>query len=278
LLYATRIEPNRLVIRRLTIEFEPSRLPFEKLTILHISDLHIKGHRDPKAWMIDRIRAIDSDLIAITGDFIELDSGTDLCVELISRLRSRLGVYAVLGNHDYFHNDSGVITQILNAVRNVIRFNPRLRNDTATLARKLEQRNVRILNNESVRLLVNGSHLWLVGVNDPISGQDDLPRALEGVPEKDFSILLTHSPESSFAAQERGVDIVLAGHTHGGQVKIPLIGAVVSRTRGRVPTISGIKKMGSTWLYVSAGLGASVPLRFLSPPEATLIELKRRKP
>lgn len=274
--YAVRIEPRRLLIRRQVIELDPSRFPLEKLTILHISDLHVKAREPWKAWMIDRIRALEPDLIAVTGDFIELDSGSEFCAELVSKLRSRLGTYGVLGNHDYFHNENCVVTQILNALRNVIYFDPRLRNDVPTLLRRLEQGNVRILSNESIRLAVDDAHIWLAGVDDPITQQDDLERALEGVPREDFTILLSHSPESAFAARERGVDLVLAGHTHGGQVKIPLIGAVVSRTRGRVPVIGGMKRMGDTWLYVSAGLGASVPLRFLSPPEATLIELRRK--
>ncbi len=278
LLYATRVEPRRMILRRQVLEYEPSQLPLEKLTILHISDLHVRKPDPLVAGMIDRVRGLEPDLILVTGDLIEVDAGTDFCVELLSTLRARLGVYAVLGNHDHWYKRGSVLGQLLHAALNVISFTKHSYNDVPSLVRKLRQSNVNVLINENLRVPVDGQYIWLAGVDDPISERDDLARALWGVPGEDFSILLTHSPELAYAAERQGVDLVLAGHTHGGQIRIPFVGALVSRTRTPVPTVKGPKKMGRTWLHVSPGLGSSVQLRFLSPPEITLLELRRRLP
>ncbi|MCL5961641.1 MAG: metallophosphoesterase [Chloroflexi bacterium] len=274
--YAARIEPRRLVFRRRVFEFDDSQFPLERLTILHLSDLHIRKPDPSMTRWLEPIFALKPDLTIMTGDFIEFDSGTDFCAELVSRLSSRLGIYGVLGNHDHFYRRSSLVSQIVNAVRNVINFTDHSPNDVPALVRKLGEAGARMLINENVRLQIEGKTVWLAGVDDPISERDNLPKALEGIQREDFTILLSHSPESIFAAEERGVDLVLAGHTHGGQVRLPFVGAVTSRTRHRVPIVGGAKRVGRAWLHVSPGLGASVPLRFLCPPEVTLIELRSR--
>jgi len=132
---------------------------------------------------------------------------------------------------------------------------------------------VRFLSNESVRIPLPEGHLWLLGVDDYASGFDNLPAAMADAPADTLPIMLTHSPDILPDAAAAGVSLVLAGHTHGGQILFPKVGAMIRRTGMPLNPPCGHFRIGDAQLYINRGAGQSFPLRINCPPEVTLIDL-----
>jgi predicted MPP superfamily phosphohydrolase len=197
------------------------------LSVVHLSDIHA-SRAVPLPFIrsvVDRINADAPDLVAITGDLVTEDSQwIDGVARELGRLRPRLGTYAILGNHDFW-------------------------TDGPRLARALERHGVHHLRNTSVA----HEGLRLVGVDDHWTGNDDLDAALAGVGRREPTLLLMHSPDLVLRAAEHDIDVALAGHTHGGQVRLPGWGALM------VPSVFGYQKgwyeRGQTRMYVNRGLG-----------------------
>ena len=247
-IYAYHIEPNRLRLSEVTIGVDGLSKELNGLTILHLSDLHLTkiGKREEKLLQI--VNGINADILVITGDFVNSRAILNECIQMIGRFKARYGKFGVWGNEDY---------RILNSEdRN-----------------KLASADIQFLVNENKKM--NLENLWLIGVDDPFIGRDDLSSAIKGIPEEDFKILLTHSPAISRQASEYGVDLILAGHTHGGQIYIPLISHLIVRLLGGGGYIAGLYQIRDTFLYVSRGIGMSIlPFRAFCPPEVVLIKLK----
>ncbi len=149
------------------------------------------------------------------------------------------------------------------------------------VAAALEHRGIRVLRNEHVYLRRNGSGLTLAGVDDFDYGQDDLPRALRGATSDHPWILLSHNPALLPQAAATGVDLVLAGHTHGGQVGLPRLNSLRRPERLRVPLRfrHGHDRVGSTQIYISRGIGTVVlPLRVRCPAEIPVLRLQAQSP
>jgi hypothetical protein len=167
---------------------------------------------------------------------------------VLEAVEARLGVYGVLGNHDFQEEASG-----------------------------LEALGVRVLVNQAVPVMRGGDRLWLVGLDDPhYYGCDDLAGALAGVPAGACKLLLVHSPEMYAEAAAAGVDVYLCGHTHGGQIRLPGLGAPVLNARCPRRYAAGVWRRGGMVGYTSRGLGCSlVPVRFRCRPEAVWLTLRR---
>jgi predicted MPP superfamily phosphohydrolase len=131
-----------------------------------------------------------------------------------------------------------------------------------------------VLRNAWATVRARGAALHLVGVDDAHSGRDDLHRALAGLPLGGPRLLLSHSPDILPQAVARGLRAILAGHTHGGQVVLPLAGALTTATRVRLPRPSGLIRWRGAAIYVSRGVHGAFPLRLNCPPEVTLVELQ----
>ena len=266
--YASAIEPYW--IETVHLDLWAPRLPeaFDGYTIYQISDLHMKavGPRERKVMSI--LRSLpEADLAVLTGDLIHTRQGIDPLIELTGSIKSKDGIYAVFGNSEY-----------KNGVRPL------------EFASRLHDHGIRVLLNQHVILPRGGQEIVLAGVEDPYSNHDDLELAVTGVPDDIFKLVLMHCPDGIAEAVVRGVDVVLSGHTHGGQIKFPLIGAPITHSvmgprmssgyyRGhRLQTVVGIRP-GRTQLYVTRGLGISgIGLRFLCRPEFTVITLRRGVP
>ena len=200
-------------------------------------------------------------------------SDAPLVVELLSVLQPRLGTYLRLGNHEYdagapsdFHERGGFLAHLLRLTYRDALSSGADEGDATGEA--LRQLGVQVLRNEGVRLPVDGQSVWLAGVDSSWARRDDLEAAMSGRREGEGSLVLIHEPELAFAAVEIGADVILAGHTHGGQVRLPLIGAPYWHKRDeRLLHASGLQAIGRAWLHISAGLGQLVPLRILCPPE-----------
>jgi len=241
----------RLTVREIRFEFSHLPPAFDGFRILHLSDLHIDGVDGLAEVMAERIADLRPNLCVITGDFRFRNEGS--CervyprVELIlSHLLSDHGVYAILGNHD-----------------------------VSEIAFRLEEMGVQWLVNDAIAIRKGGEAIWLAGVDDPYDFRcDDLPAALDAVPPEGFKILLAHTPDLYREAAAAGVHLYLCGHTHGGQIRFPLLGALFHHAQAPRALIMGAWRHGPMYGYTSPGAGcSSLPVRFNCPPEITMIEL-----
>jgi len=229
------------------------RLPraLDGLRIVQLSDIHhspFTGSTQIKR-AIETANSLEPDLIALTGDYVshERDYAAP-CAEMLSRLRARYGVYAVLGNHDHW-TDAALITDLFRLA------------------------GIRMLINEGMRFELKGSAFWLAGVDDTMVGLEDLSLALAGSRQDEMKLLLAHNPIILRRAARAGVDLVLSGHTHGGQVTLRSERSASGRPRRRL--LRGLGRQGETQIYVTRGLGTVVlPIRYGCPPEVSLLELR----
>ncbi len=261
------VEPRRLVVERYLLRLR--RLPpsLDGLTIAFLSDFHIQ----PNGFGVDvGERAVllanefNPDIVLLGGDLVHWCEAVPHLIPVLRRLKSRYGIFAVLGNHD--HNC------------------PWRKKEPAPWGGKtfsvdewrkaLEQANVHLLVNEATKLEINGATFWLVGVDDAYTGRSDLKSSLKDLPDDAFAILISHSPDIVDDPNIERVDLVLSGHTHGGQVMLPLLGPFLAPCRDKFRRAQGLTKIGETFLYVSRGISAGLPVRFRCPPEVTVLTLK----
>ena len=242
------------IVRNVRLEFEDLPASFDGFRILQLADLHIDGMDGLAEIVAERIDGLHADLCVMTGDYRFEHAGP--CPEVYPRLRKILssvhaddGVVAVLGNHD-----------------------------ESDMAGEIEKLGVRMLINEAVKISRAGSSLWVVGVDDPhCYGFDDLDGALESVPDNAFKVLLAHSPEIFEEASGAGIDLCLCGHIHAGQIRMPLIGSILSNADCPKIYTEGLWQHGGMVGYTCAGVGCSLlPVRYNCPPEITVIELVRK--
>jgi predicted MPP superfamily phosphohydrolase len=254
------------------------------LEILHLSDLHLR--RRDRASFLAQSRALarlprQPDLVCVTGDLCEQPGDVPVVVELLRDLRPRLGMFLILGNHEYGAGGppgvgygEGFISRALGAL-----YDGQLSSgaDQADeIACALSRGGLQLLRNEGVRLQVGHKSLWVGGVDSAWAGRADPGAALEGRSTDEGALVLIHEPELAFAAVERGADVVLAGHTHGGQVCLPFVGPPYwHRMDPRLKVASGVQTIGGAQLHISAGTGQLLPLRFLCPPELVWLNCVR---
>jgi hypothetical protein len=287
------------------------RIPPAGLRVLHLSDTHFQGRDWRERAKIDRIRrlvaGLEVDLLVHTGDFVHTDGGLDNVAALLDALPTpRLGRYAVLGNHDYTRYNTfaaaarmwqGFCRQesLQGAGRRplpptpaqLLRFGRYVRatpldgkrtgvNNVARLTELLAGRDVHILHNQAVhlgcRVGVAGFDLYLAGVDDVGEGRPRLHHALDGVPPGAPVILLSHNPDILESPRISRADLVLAGHTHGGQIVLPLWGPahtqslILERTH-----VAGCFRWGACQVYITRGIGEGIPVRLGAKPEFALI-------
>ena len=232
------------------------RLPaaFDGLRIVHLTDIHhsLFTPLEDIERAVHLANLLRPDLIALTGDYITLSpSYIWPAARALGKLRARLGAFAVLGNHD-FQVGAGEITRALRAQR------------------------IRVLRNAHFALRARSATLWMVGVDDLWWGADDLPAALRAVPARDPRILLCHNPIGIRQAAAHGIDFVLSGHTHGGQVRLPVVGSVYGRSKLGTRFVEGWNRLDGTQIYVSRGIGkVLLPVRLGCPPEIACLRLRR---
>ncbi|MFQ5694540.1 MAG: metallophosphoesterase [Terriglobia bacterium] len=226
---------------------------FAGLRLVQLSDIHhgLYTRLDEVEKAVELANSLEPDLVALTGDFV---SNSPNYIEPVARvlggLRARLGLFAVLGNHDY-------------------------RVGADQMTRALEDYGIQVLRNRHVVLRRNGTGLTLAGVDDVRRNEANLRLALLGAKEDWPTVLLCHNPALTPLAAVRGVDLVLSGHTHGGQVGVPRLRRF-ARARGlRVPLDHGLHQVGETQLYISRGIGTVVlPVRWRCPAEIPLLRLE----
>ncbi|WJK41232.1 metallophosphoesterase [Solwaraspora sp. WMMA2056] len=277
LAYASLIERNMFTLRRFDV---PVLAPdAEPLRILHLSDLHMMpDQRRKQAWVV-ALAGLDPDLVVVTGDNLAHPDAVPGALRALQPLLDLPGAF-VFGSNDY----TGPVWK--NPLSYLLpereyRSGPDL--PFEDLREVLVGAGWHDLNNRRASFKAGGRLIEAVGVDDPHIERDDYA-AVSGAPspEADLSLGLTHSPEprvlDEMAAD--GFDLLLAGHTHGGQVCVPFVGALVTNCDLPRSMAKGLHRWPATesWLHVSAGLGThpTAPVRFACPPEATLLTLIAR--
>lgn len=255
-------EPNHP--RVITQEIKLARLPrpWDGLRIAQLSDFHYDAHFSvvPLRKAVGMVNALNPDLVVLTGDFVTSPpfslrrrghpaADAEPCSVFLQQMGSKLGSFAVMGNHDA-SADPDRISQIL------------------------EARGIKVLRNASVPLERQGTRLWLAGIDDILDGDPDLQATLAKIPKEECVILLAHEPDFAVHVARSSVDLQLSGHSHGGQVRLPLIGATVLPHLGRRFPM-GLYRVGKLTLYTNVGLGTiNLPIRWNCPPEITLFTLR----
>ncbi|ACN15464.1 putative Ser/Thr phosphatase-family protein [Desulforapulum autotrophicum HRM2] len=252
----TRGVKNALNIRVTSLGFSFKNLPeaFECYKILFISDLHIDGLDGLDRQLIKIVSRQKVDLCLLGGDYrMEMygpyGAVKKKLVALVQEINATDGIFGILGNHDCIE-----------------------------IAPDLEDARICMLINESMVIEKNGQNIFLCGVDDPHYYQcHDLDTTMKDVPGDAFSILLAHSPEIINGLGDHPVDLCLCGHTHGGQVCLPVFGPVFSHCPVPRQFISGRWRYGNTHGYTSCGAGSSgVPVRYNCPPEVVILTLTRK--
>jgi len=230
------------------------RAAHDGLRIVHLTDIH-HGLYTPLEEVQRAVQLTNSlcpDVVAITGDFVTLSPVYIAPVaRTLGKLQARLGVFAVLGNHD-FHVDPDKVTRALVAQR------------------------IHVLRNSHCALNVGGATLWMIGVDDIWWRAANLPAAMHRIPARDIKILLCHNPRGIRRAAAGGIDLVLSGHTHGGQVRLPVVGSIYGRSKFGRRFIEGWNRLDGTQIYISRGIGkVVVPVRVGCPAEIACLRLRR---
>lgn len=259
--YGMFIEPFFLTTTTLRIN-SPNFLQDRPLRIVQISDLHIERITKRDEAILSMVKALQPDIIVLTGDYMNIDYTRDEQTRretrlVLEQLSAPMGIYAILGT-------PGVD----------------LRDAMPALFNSLD---IQLLNNELNLIDLPGGTLAIIGIDccHQVKDAAALARLMKKVPPQTFSLLLYHTPDLVYAAAEEDVDLYLAGHTHGGQVRLPFYGALITFSEYGKAFEMGKYHLDTTTLYVSRGLGMEglgLPrIRFLAPPELVLIELSSLK-
>ncbi len=252
-----RWELSRPEVRRVEVELSGLGPAFDGYRVVQFSDVHLDGAMSLKRLrrVVEMVNAESPDLVAFTGDFVSsrLPSNEKGLAEAFRELRSADGVAAVLGNHDHLVDAPEVRRIVLSAgVRE-------LQNDVLTLRRGTDS-------------------LHLAGIDDLLEGEARMDRVLEKLPLDGAAVLLSHCPDFADVSGPTGrFGLQLSGHSHGGQIRLPLLGAVVKPPHSkRYPM--GSYEVGGMRLYTNRGLGTvKIPLRLNCKPEITVFTLRSRR-
>jgi uncharacterized protein len=308
LAYARIHEPQAVRLDRYTVKSDRPELPPAGLTILHLSDFHFRAggalQARKIARLLDLLRDEHYDVLALTGDLIHDWAGLPVALDLIRRLRPAHGAFFCPGNHDYaeysvwgvfghtWHEGEDVTIVrdtrplllrgldaaqrigdfVLKVARNDLVRLPVAFNDMSALRTELAGCGVETLVNSAVPLRVGDRDIWFAGVDDLLEGRPDPAAALRDAPAAAPLVLLAHNPDVWLDPAFRRANLVLSGHTHGGQIKLPLLG--VAHTQGTHLTRqqpAGWFERDGQRMFVIRGLGESIPLRFGVHPQAALI-------
>lgn len=246
--YGSFIEPRLLTVREYEAVMGDGDRTF---TVALVSDTHLGQYRHGE-WLetvVARVNSLGPDVVALAGDIVSTPKGIEELGALL-KLKPRLGAYAVLGNWDY-------------------------RAGAVDVRRKIESYGIEVLTNESAPIDFAGGRVRLAGLDDVRFGEPDLGAAMRDAGDADLTVLLVHNPDAAPLAEAHGVDLVLAAHTHAGQVRLPGIGPVPELpTRLGRHYDKGFFPIGPTTLFITPGAGESgARARLFNPPEISLIRI-----
>lgn len=244
------------VFRTVDVTFTTDELPAgTSIRILQISDVHNKQFGGNNKRLIDAADNANPDMIVVTGDLIDRDTSDinpmlDL-MEALSDVTEQ--IYFVTGNHEW---DNPYTEDIIEGIK---------------------ARGIPILNNKNTQVEVNGAVVNLAGIADHYTGHHDLNKAFEGISREYYTILLSHAPLVIQNDQAASADLILSGHTHGGQIRFPFVGGVIAPGEELFPKYDKgtFEFAPNSYLYIDAGLGTSIlPIRFMNQSQMTMVTVK----
>lgn len=253
--YAREIEPRMLKVHSHAINHPDIPNSFNGFKIVQFSDTHLGFHYDLKQFkkMINQINNLQPDVIFFTGDLMDAPNQypyADEIIPLLKDLKAPFGKYSIYGNHDHGGYGSDIYKNIM------------------------EISDFKLLLNQSDKIeMLDQSRIHVIGLDDAMLGRPDFHAAFLNVPEKEYKILLSHAPDLADQAVSFGVQFQLSGHSHGGQIKLPFFGALITPPFAK-KYIEGFYNIETLKLYVNRGIGTTrLPFRFLSMPEITVFTL-----
>jgi predicted MPP superfamily phosphohydrolase len=263
--YAQFVEPHELTVGRLDLRIPGLPEAFDGFRIAQLSDLHYFPYTRKReiAAAVDLANSLHPDVTVLTGDFITSDDSpgaykvTDpvyshmgVCAELLSHLKAPHGVYACAGNHDAAIG-------------------------TAYVQGALGDFGIVLLRNENRPLERDGARLWIAGIDDAVHDHPDFALAVANVPRGEIIVLLAHEPDLADVTRMYPVAVQLSGHSHGGQIRLPIIGCPYLPSLAKKYPF-GYYRVGNLHLYTNRGIGEILlPYRLNAPPEVTLVTLRR---
>lgn len=243
--YDIEVTRNEVLIDDLPEAFDGYRVAF-------LTDTHVAGfvRREFYRAVVDQVNRFDPDLILLGGDFVTWRRHIPLMADvLLTDLKARDAVLAVLGNHDYWANGDEV---------------------KAAMSAK----GVQFIINKSHVIRRNGAELPVVGIDEVYRGEPDVDAAFAGV-KRGPRIGVTHHPDLIDQVDDRRIDLLVCGHTHGGQIRLPFFGPLIVPSKHEGRYAAGFHRVGEVLLYVSRGIGAIPPIRILCRPEVATFTLRR---
>lgn len=258
-IWAFIIEPHIILdVEEVPIKIEKWNSNLDNLKIAVVGDIHA-GKPFFEDWrvkkIVDKINSLSPDIVLLVGDYVnggwyQSSMNLEKLASLLSKIKAPLGVYAILGNHDYLYG-AGQIRKMINST------------------------NIKLLENSNAKVDTPKGSFYISGIADPLSADYSYSQALKGIGKNSPVIFLSHTPDV-FREIPSEASIAFSGHTHGGQVKLPFIGALFSNTFAKVKLIEGEYRNGPKTIFVTRGLGTSrLPVRFLCTPVISLITLSK---
>lgn len=251
------LETYLIKINRISFSSENIPESFQNKTIVFISDVHHGPYVSQKrvAKAVNKINALKPDIVVLGGDYIDLKAKyIDPVFDELEKLKAPLGVYAVLGNHEYWEDELKVKQRIQKAGFNAC-------------------------DNASYWVRLKSDSIKIGGVGDLWEAKQDIDQTINDVDESDFCVLISHNPDYIETMQTQLVDLTLSGHTHGGQVTFFGLWAPILPTEYGQKYRYGYKQFDHTKAYITSGVGVvGVPFRFFSQPEIAVLKLKKQEP
>jgi uncharacterized protein len=261
--YAHQIEPRLLKINKHEIQHVDIPKSFDGFRIVQFSDTHLGFQYDLDQFkkMLSKISSLKPDIIFFTGDLMDAPNQYPLSneiVPLLKNLQAPFGKYSIYGNHDHGGYGSDIYKNIMNLADFTL-----------------------LLNTSEQIQLLDGSSIYVMGIDDAMLGRPNFDSAMEKVPADQYKILLSHAPDLADRAVDFGIQLQLSGHSHGGQIQIPFVGALITPPFAKKYR-EGFYEINATetplTLYVNRGIGTTrLPFRFLSKPEITLFTLNSKQ-
>jgi predicted MPP superfamily phosphohydrolase len=247
-------ERNWLKIEEVDLYFNNLPKGFSNLRIAQFSDTHLGFYFDLQNLhnVVDRINSCKPDMICFTGDLVEDEyEHLQSTASILNGLKAPLGKYAVLGNHDYWFDPNQVVSTLTSS-------------------------GFKVLVNEKIRITKDGTDICIAGVDDMMHGSPNIEKALEGIGENEFAILLVHEPDYADITKDYLVGLQLSGHSHGGQIRIPIVGHLVAPPFGS-KYVYGLNEIKNLKVYTNRGMGTTIyPFRIYCRPEITIFNLKSK--
>lgn len=243
------------------------------LTILQLTDFHLRTKNRKMTAFLESLHERSFDLVFATGDLLGNPDSVEVCLRLLNGMTGTVARCFVFGSSDYY---APMLKNYFDYFRKRRRHSTD-RNPTRKFRSGLVEKGWIDLNNSQTFLDLEGTRTQLTGLDDPYLHRDDR-RLLVRDPSAGLAILVVHDPAPYADARRAGYDLVVAGHTHGGQVRMPFVGALVTNSTLPTSLARGLSRLNPGWLFVSPGLGTGryAPFRFLCPPEASVIQLVAR--